>query len=178
MTEDELDKSEDGSTHIGTSHLTTGTRQCQACGTPGSWHTPRDCPALSRCCRRCGRKGHFGKACSASPHPDEPTFDQLYVTADKATLQLAYESSDEDSSEGNRKPTPTDIASTTGPTASSQYTYPESNESQDSAKSQKRQTTYDEMGRIIYFMNGHDRHHVSRKDILVLGDLEASLLTQ
>ena len=27
-------------------------------------------------------------------------------------------------------------------------------------------------------MNGHDIHHVSRKDISVLGDLEASLLAQ
>ena len=50
-TEDELDESEDGSTSIGISHFTTGTRQCQTCGTSGTWHMPRDCLAVSRCCR-------------------------------------------------------------------------------------------------------------------------------
>ena len=50
-TEDELDESEDGSTNIGTSQLTNGTRQCHTCGTSGKWHTPWDCPVVSRRCR-------------------------------------------------------------------------------------------------------------------------------
>ena len=176
-TEDELNESEDGSTSIGISHFTTGTRQCHTCGTSGTWHTPRDCPAVSRCCHRCGKVGHLGKACSANTHLKIPKPVQLNGTADKATPQFAY-SSDEDSSEGDKSPTPTDTASTTGSTNSSQYVYPESHESQDSERSQKRQTTYAEMGRIINFMNGHDGLHVSREDILVLGDLETSLLNK
>ena len=136
-TEDEFGKSEDESIHIRTNHLTTGTQQCQACGKPGTWHRPRDCPALSRCCCCCGRKGHLGKACSANPHPDNPMID-LYGTADTATLQFDYKTSDEDSSKENRKPTATNIASTTGSTDSSQFQYPESHESQDSTKNWTR----------------------------------------
>ena len=34
------------------------------------------------------------------------------------------------------------------------------------------------MGRVINFMNGHNRLHVGREDISVLGDLETSLLNK
>ena len=89
-----------------------------------------------------------------------------------------HHGSDEESSEGDKSPTPVDIISTTGSTSSSQYDYAESHDSQDSVKSQKRQATYEEMGRIINLMNAHNRLHASREDISVLGNLETSLLAQ
>ena len=70
-TEDELDNSEDGSTHERTDVLTAGTPRCQACDTPGVQHVPQECPAYNRCCRSCGRKGHLGRTCPISSKPDE-----------------------------------------------------------------------------------------------------------
>ena len=45
-------------------------------------------------------------------------------------------------------------------------------------RSQKRQATYEEMGRIINLMNDHDRPHANREDISVSGNLKTSLLAQ
>ena len=130
--------------------------------TPAERQVRGTCPgtAVSRCCCRCGKVGRLGKACSSNTHLKIPKPVQVNGTADKATPQFAY-GLDEDSSKGDKSPTPTDTASTTGLTNSSQYVYPESHESHDSERSQKQQTTYAEMGRIINFMNGHDGFHVS-----------------
>ena len=99
--------------------------------------------------------GHLAKACSIGIHPkiSQP---KLTGTTDKVSPQFVY-GSDEESSEGNKSPTPVDIISTTGSADSGQYNYAESHESQDSVRSQKRQATYEEMGRIINLMNNHNR---------------------
>ena len=60
-------------------------------------------------------------------------------------------------------------------THSSQHGYPESYDSQASEKSQNRQDTYNEMGRIINLVNGHNRPHVDHK---IVQHLEASLVSQ
>ena len=118
--------------------------------------------------------GHLAKACSIGIHPKIPQ-PKLTGTINKVSPQFAY-GSDEESSEGDKSPTPFDIISTTGSEDSSQYNYAESLESQDSVESQKRQETYQELGRIINLMNDHDRLHAIREDISVLGNLETSLL--
>ena len=80
-TEDELDNSEDGSTHRMADGLLADTTKCQACKTSGIQHIPQECPAYNRCCRCCGREGHLGRSCTASsiqdkiatPHDAAPT---------------------------------------------------------------------------------------------------------
>ena len=67
------DATEDGSTHRKADGLSADTTKCQACKTPGIQHIPQECPAYTRCCRCCGRKGHLGRSCPASSIPDETT---------------------------------------------------------------------------------------------------------
>ena len=88
-TEDELNESEDGSTSIGISHFSNGTRHCLTCGTKGKWHTPQDCLEISRVCRRCSRMGHLAKACSIGIHPKIPQ-PKLTGTTDKVSPQFVY----------------------------------------------------------------------------------------
>ena len=56
-------------------------------------------------------------------------------------------------------------------TYSSQHGYPESYNSRAYEKSQNWQDTYNEMGRIINLVNGHNRPHVDHK---IVQHLEAS----
>ena len=65
-------------------------------------------------------------------------------TENEVSPQPAY-GLDADSSVDNKSPIIADTESTTG-SHGSRYVYPESHKSQDSKRSQKRQTTYDEMG--------------------------------
>ena len=74
--------------------------------------------------------------------------------------------------------TPADATSTLSSTASTQYDYPESHESQDPTISQARRVTYTEMGRVIKFMNLHNETSVSCKNISVLVGMETSLLAR
>ena len=174
-TEDELDNSEDGSTHERTDVLTAGTPRCQACDTPGVQHVPQECPAYNRCCRSCGRKGHLGRTCPISSKPDEIITSHPY---DHAPPRPNRTRTDKESREDNGTATPTDTASASSPATNNQFRYPESHESQDSAINQTRRATYTEMERIIKFMNVRNDTRISRKNISVLGSMEASLLTR
>ena len=143
-TEDELDNSEDGSTHRMADGLLAGTTKCQACKTSGIQHIPQGCPAYNRCCRCCGREGHLGRSCPASSIPDKTA-------------------------------TPHDAAPPPNSLANNTPRYPKSHEPQDSEINQTRRATYTEMEQIINFLGAH---HISHQGIAVLGDMEASLLTQ
>ena len=74
--------------------------------------------------------------------------------------------------------TPADATSTLSSTASTQYDYPESHESQDPTIGQARRETYTEMGQVIEFMNLHNETSVSCKNISVLVGMETSLLAR
>ena len=141
-TEDELDDFEDESTHSGISHSSNGTRHCHTCGTTGKWHMPQDCPAASRVCRQCSQMGHLAKACPIGTHLTIPQL-KLAETTNKVNPHSAY-GSDTESSVGTKSLATADNISTTGSSDNSQYDYAESNASQDSVRSQRRQATYNE----------------------------------
>ena len=82
--------------------------------------------------------------------------------------------SDADSSIDDIPPVFSDTRSTIS-AHSSQYGYPESYDSRASEKSQSQQETYNEMGRIINLVNGHNRPHMNLKTIQ---HLEAFLVNQ
>ena len=171
MNSDDL---EDGFTHSGISHSTNGTRHCHTCGETGRWHMPQDCPAASRVCRQCSQMGHLAKACPIGTHLTIPQL-KLAETTNKVNPHSAY-GSDTESSVGTKSLATADSISTTGSSDSSWYGYAESHTSQDSIRSQKRQATYEEIGRIINIMNDHNRPHASQEDISMLGELDTSLL--
>ena len=118
--------------------------------------------------------GHLAKACPIGNHLTTPLLTLAKLT-NKANQHSAY-GSDTDSSEGTKSLATVDNISTTGSSDDSQYDYAESNASQDSVRSQRRQTTYKEMGRIINLINDHNRPQPSQEDTSMLGDLDTSLL--
>ena len=70
--------------------------ESRACRTKGVQHDPKDCPAYSRCCRRCGIKGHLGRACPTDAQSDESYIEHLRKGADHAISMPDHNELDKD----------------------------------------------------------------------------------
>jgi hypothetical protein len=175
-TEDELDNLEDGSAHNGVDRSSNSKQHCHTCGTTGQWYTPQDCPVVSRACRNCSQMGHLAKACPFGTHLTTPLLTLAKLT-NEANQHSAFDS-DTDSSEGTKSLATTDNLSVSGLSDNSRYDYAESNASQDSVRSLRRQVTYQEIGRFINLMNNHNRPNQSHEEAFSLDDLDTSLLAR